>query len=336
MRSCNVAVIGAGRLVGRETLRVLRERQFPVGRLSVFDTVDYLGRGDVEGAEPLEPLEQAQLGGAEIVFLAATELLSVEWAPRAVAAGAVVIDLTQAFAEHPDVPLVVPEANPSAVADHVRHGIISCPAPGAIALAVTLGPIEAAAGLKRVVTATYEPVSAAGDEGIEELSAQTRELMNGRSVEPEIFPQRVAFNLIPQVGELLDGGESRAERQILTQVRRLLERPDLPISVSSVWVPTFFGQGYAVNVETEQPLGAAEACALLGQAPGVVLVDEASSDRYATAADAVGGEAVFVGRVRRDPSVAYGLNLWVTLDGTRKGAAVNAVQIAEILARDYL
>lgn len=335
MRELVLAVIGAGRLLGRELAAVLRERQFPFRECRSYDSSEYIaGPGDDPDAASLDLLDRANLEGVDVVFLCASELLSVQWAQRALDAGAVAVDLTSAFAEQEDVPLVVPEVNGEVIRGRELSPIVCSPVPGAVALAVSLKPIEEAAQLRRVVVAAFEPVSTADQAGIEELSEQIRALFNGRSVEPKVFPHRIAFNLIPQVGELLAGGDSRFERQVSAQTRRLLDRSDLPISVSSVWVPTFYGHGYAVNVETETPLSAEQARALLREAPGVMLVDEAAANEYPTAADAVGTEAIFVGRIRDDSSAPNALNLWVAIDGTRKGGAVNAVQIAEILARD--
>ena len=333
-----VAVFGATGVVGRALQSTLREREFPVSEWRLFDSVDRLGdAADEDWEVPLLPFDRVDLGGVDLVFMCTTEVTSVEWTPRAVAAGAVVIDLTQAFADQPDVPIVVPEVNPGAVAEHRARGVLTSPVAGATALSVVLKPLDAAAQLKRVVAACYESVSSAGDAAVEELAQQCRDLLSGRSAEASVFPHRIAFNVIPQVGELLSAGKSRGEWQIESQTRRVLELEDLPITVTSVWVPTFFGQGYALNVETEQPLDAAEACAILRSAPGVLLTDDSAAQLvYPTLIDALDTEATYVGRVRDDPTVPSGLNLWLAIDGVRKGGAVNAVQIAELIIRDYL
>jgi aspartate-semialdehyde dehydrogenase len=331
-----VAVVGAAGVVGREVCGVLDERGFPTAGLRLFESVDGLGEVLGDRAEPLELIDPARLDGVDIAFMCATEKVSAEWTPRAVQANAVVIDLTQIFAEQADVPIVVPEVNPDEVGGYLERRILTSPVPGAAALSVVLRPLEDAAGLKRVVVTTLEPASNAGRAGIEELSRQTTDLMTGRSVDPEVFPCRVAFNLIPQTGQFLNLGRARGEWQITSQIRRLLDLPDLAMAVTSVQVPTFYGHGFAVNVEMHSPVDAASAVALLRQAPGILLVDDLAANVYPTLIDAVEHQAVCVGRIREDASVACGLDLWVTVDGTRKGSAANAVQIAEILIRDYL
>ncbi len=332
-RSYTVAVIGAGSLVGRELVDVLRERQFPLERCRLLDTFEALADAEFDENAEVESVDEANLGGVDLAFLCGSPALSQAWAPRAIEVGAQVVDLTQAFADRDDVPLVVPEVNPKA-AGAFGGSIVASPCAGAVALSVVLSPVLVAGGLRRVVVAGYEPVSSAGQHGIHELSQQTAGLMNGMDIEATVFPHRIAFNVIPHVGEFLPSGVSRTEWEIESQTRRVLGQPNLPISVTSVRVPTFFGQGYALNVETEVELAADEARALLREAPGILLIDDLAASAYPTLIDALAQEATYVGRVRNDPSVAYGLNLWVTIDGIRKGAAVNAVQIAELTLRN--
>jgi len=331
-----VGVVGAADVIGRELRHALRERLFPISDLRLFGSAEDLAAVTEEDEVAMDLLDQAKLAGMDIVFISATETVAAEWAPRAVDARAVVIDLSQVFAEQPDVPIVVPEVNADAVADYGERGVITSPTPGAVAMSVILQPLANAGQLKRVVVTAMEPASTCGQAGIDELSSQTGALMTGRSVEATVFPYRMAFNLLPQVGQFLDNGGSQGERQVELQTARVLGIPDLPITVTGVQVPTFFGHGYAVNVAMEGPLESPEAAALLRDSPGVLLVDDVTSNAYPTLVDAVEGGAVCVGRIRDDPSVPYGLNLWVTVDGMRKGAALNAVQIAELLIRDYL
>jgi aspartate-semialdehyde dehydrogenase len=331
-----VAVIGAAGLVGRAVRAVLDERGFPVAALRLFESVGGLGEVLDEQAEPLEPMDRSRLDGVDIAFMCATERVSAEWTPQAVEANAMVIDLTQVFAEQADIPIVVPEVNPGDVEGCLERRILTSPVPGAAALSAVLKPLDDAAGLKRVVVTALEPASNAGRTGIEELSRQTAGLMSGCSIEAEVFPCRVAFNLIPQTGQFLDPGCARGEWQVTSQTRRLLDLPDLAMTVTSVQVPTFYGHGYALNVELHNGFDAVAAIALLRQAPGILLVDDLATNSYPTLIDAVEHQAICVGRVRDDATVACGLDLWVTVDGTRKGSAVNAVQIAEILIRDYL
>lgn len=330
-----VVLIGAGSEVGRELAAVLRERAFPVEEWRLYDDApEEQVFDDDEGGEEILPLSAVEVERADVVFLCGEAVLAADWAPRAVGEGALVIDLTQGLAEHGDVPLVVPEVNPAALAEGLERGMLACPIPSATALAVVLKPLDAAAELKRVVVASFEPVSSVGRAGIDELAQQTRDLLSGASPDITVFPQRIAFNVIPQVGAFVSGGRTRGEWLIESQTRRLLALPDLPIIVTSVYLPTFFGQACAVNVETERPLDAAAARLLLRQSPGLLLSDEHGADSYPTLADVIGSEATHVGRVRDDPTVPFGLALWVAIDGLRKGAAVNAVQIAERALRE--
>jgi aspartate-semialdehyde dehydrogenase len=324
-----VVLIGAGSEIGRELCAVLRERAFPVEEWRLYDDAPEDQGFDDEGGEEIFPLAEVEVERADVVFLCGDPSLAAEWASRAVAEGALVVDLTQGLADDAEVPMVVPEVNASALTDGLDRGVLACPVPTATGLAVVLKPLDEAAELKRVVVSSFEPVSSRGRPGIDELVGQTRDLLGGVSPEIAVFPQRIAFNLIPQVGDFVSGDRTRGEWLIESQTRRVLELPDLPIAVTSVYVPTFFGQACTVNVETERPLDAAAARALLRQAPGVLLSEEGGGERYPTLADVIGGEATHVGRVRDDPTVPYGLALWIALDGLRKGAAVNAVQIAE-------
>jgi aspartate-semialdehyde dehydrogenase len=289
-----------------------------------------------EAEAPLEDTAQIGFDGVDLVFLCSEEPAAVEAGRRALESNGIVVDLAQAFSDQPEVGVIAPEVNADAVAAYVNRGVLTSPVAGAVALSIVLKPLDRAAQLRRVVVSSYEAAASAGWSGVEELAEQTRGLMNGQSVEPAVFPQRMAFNLIPRVGDLLAAGKAQGEWQVESQTRRLLELPDLPISVTAVRVPTFHGMGYSVNVETEAPLDAASAREVLRAAPGVLLSEDSSSSPYPTLIDAVEIDATCVGRVRDDPTVPCGLNLWATIDGSRKGGAVNAVQIAELVIRDYL
>jgi aspartate-semialdehyde dehydrogenase len=329
-----VAVIGATTILGREVRSVLHQRRFPVDAWRLCDSCDRYGDENAEAQ--LEDTGQINLSGVDLVFLCSDEAVAVEAARRAIESNGVVVDLVQAFSDQPEAPVIVPEVNADAVAEYVQHGVLISPVAGATALSIVLKPLDRAAQLRRILVSSYEPAASAGWEGVEELAEQTRGLMSGQSVETAVFPQRMAFNLIPRVGDLLTAGKALGEWQIESQTRRLLALPDLPISVTGVRVPTFHGHGYTVNVETEAPLDAAAAREVLGAAPGILLSEEGSSSPYPTLIDALEIDATCVGRVRDDPTVPSGLNLWVTVDGSRKGGAVNAVQIAELVVRDYL
>jgi aspartate-semialdehyde dehydrogenase len=327
------AVVGANGTVGREIVEVLGERQVPIAECRRIDRVDLSDQSESEWDNDILDVDQADFDGVDLVFMCATPETTRTLAPGAVRAGARVIDLTQAYADDTSVPLIVPEVNVHVLSEQHDLDIVGCPVPGAIGLSVVLRPLEDAARLQRVVVAGYESVSHAGRAGIAELSRQTAELLNGQAVETNIFPQRVAFNVIPQVGKAFSDGVAISDRQIEQQTRTILALPELPIVVTSVIVPTFFGAGFVVNVQTESALSASDARQVLREAPGILLIDEPQSNAFPTFADCVGQEATFVGRVRDDGSVAHGVSFWIVLDSIRKGAAVNAVQIAELLLR---
>jgi aspartate-semialdehyde dehydrogenase len=328
-----VVLIGAGSEVGRELAAVLRERAFPVAGWRLYDDASDDRMFDEEDSgEEIFALAEVDVDGADVVFLCDHPAAAPEWAARARAAGALVIDLTQSLSDSGEAPLVVPEVNPELIAEGVERGMLACPLPHATALAVALKPLDGAAELKRIVVTAFEPASAAGRAGIDELAQQTRDLLSGESVEASVFPHRLAFNIIPQVGDFVSGGRTRGEWLLESQLRRVLDLPDLPIAVMSVYVPVFFGQVCVVNVETERPFEAPAAHALLLESPGLLVSEDA--DAYPTLADLIGSEATHVGRIRDDPTVPFGLTLWIAIDGLRKGAAVNAVQIAERALRE--
>lgn len=326
-----VAIVGAASELGREVQEVLDSRGVVVADWRLYDTT-----GEAEDADTsslptdLLPLDEVELEGVDVVFLCGPSEVAREWSDRGREVGALVIDLSQGLSEA-EASLIVPEVNADLIGETIGRSVFACPVPGATALAVTLRPLDVAAGLRRVVVTALEPASYRGTAGVDELATQTRQLLTGESVEPAIFPHRVAFNLIPRVGDEMAGGRVRGEWDIAVQTRAVLGLPDLPLAVTSVQVPTFYGQGYALSVETERQLDATAAADVLRGAPGVLLVEDAVGP---TLADVVGSEATQVGRLRDDPTVPYGLALWVTIDGLRKGAAVNAVQIAERALRE--
>jgi len=326
-----IAIVCAASDVGREILAVLRERAVPVEEFRLFDD---LADGD-DASEPadddevIRPLADVDFAGVDAAFLCARPDQASEWAARATAAGALVIDVTQALAEAGEARLIVPEVNADAIEEALESGIFGSPVPTAVGLSVLLKAIDDPAELKRVAVTSLEPVSQLGRPAVEELVEQTRALLNGQSPDVQVFPHRIAFNVIPQSGEFVSGGRTRGEWLIESQTRRVLDLPDLPIAVTSVCVPTFFGHAAAVSIETERPFDADAARAVLREAPGLLLHDESGSSSYPTFVDVIGSDATHVGRLRDDPTVPFGLGLWVAIDGLRKGAAVNAVQIAE-------
>jgi aspartate-semialdehyde dehydrogenase len=333
----SVAVVGATGLVGAEIVSSLEERQFPIADLQLYASLrsagDEVRCGELTSRVDL--LERARFEGTDLAFFAAAEQVSAEWVERATQAGTVVIDTSQLLADDEDVPLIVPEVNAADIGGYADRLVIASPDAPAIALAVALKPLHEAAGVTRVVCSTFESVTRAGRAGIDELQRQTVELMNGRSVENELFAHRIAFNVLPQIGELLAGGASRGERQVAAALRRLLADPSLPASITRSYVPVFYGAALSVNVETATKVTAAQAREMLRAAPGVLLQDDASSLQYPTSAEAVVQDTTLVGRLR-DDEWGNVLDMWIAIDNIRKGAAVNAVQIAELLIRDYL
>lgn len=333
----SVAVVGATGLVGQQILDLLGERGFPIGALQLYASLrtagDLMRYGGVSAR--VDPVDGARFDGTDLVFLASGERVSAEWAPRATQAGAIVIDTTQLFAGDIDVPLVVPEVNASCLAGYDVRGIVASPDAVAIAGSIALEPIRTAAGLTRVVASTFEPVSGAGRAGVDELQQQTVELMSGRSVDPALFSHRIAFNLVPQIGEILAGGAARDEANTVHALRRLLDAPDLGASVTRVRAPLFYGTAISLNIETAEPLTAAAAYEIWRSAPGMLVEDDVNAAKFPTPVDAVGQDAICLGRIRADEATNV-LDVWIVFDNVRKGSATNAVQLAELLIRDYL
>lgn len=338
-RELTVAVVGATGAVGSEVVRTLEERLFPVGELRLVASARTAGAlVDWRGSSVrVDELDAALFEGVDLAFFCAGGAVSAEYAPLAVDAGAVVIDKSSHFRMHPDVPLVVPEVNAGDLAE--RHlGIVASPNCTTIPMVVALKPLADAAGLARIVASSYQAVSGGGKRGIDTLSRETINLLNMRDVSDgetsSVFPRRIAFNCIPQVDAFLEDGSTKEEAKVIAETRRVLHLETLPVAVTCVRVPTFYGHSVALTVELEQAMDPEEARRLLREAPGVVLCELGDEMPYPTAADVGGTDAVYVGRVREDPSHPHGLQLWVAADNVRKGAALNAVQIAEIVARD--
>ncbi len=338
-REFSVAVVGATGAVGTEVLRTLEERIFPVGELRLFASPRSAGariewRGD---SLLVEVVDGDRFEGVDLAFFCAGGAVSAEFAPRAVDAGAIVIDKSSYFRMDPDVPLVVPEVNGDDLQQRER-GIIASPNCTTIPIVVALKPIADEVGLARIVASSYQAVSGGGKRGVDALSRETVNLLNLReawtSEDDSPFPQRIAFNCIPQVDAFLPDGSTKEEAKVIAETRRVLHLETLPVAVTCVRVPTFYGHSVALTVETEQPIDPEDARRLLREAPGVILCDLADEVPYPTAAVVGGTDAVYVGRVREDPSHPRGLQLWVAADNVRKGAALNAVQIAELVIRD--
>ncbi len=334
----NVAIVGATGAVGEQMREVLEEREFPVGELRLLASERSAGQFlPFKGQDiRVEVLHENSFEGIDIGLFSAGGSVSAEFAPAAVAAGAVVVDNTSQFRMEPDVPLVVPEVNAKAIAQYKNRGIVANPNCSTIQMVVALKPIHDAARIKRVVVSTYQSVSGAGRRAMEELSQQVAALFNGREVKREKFPHQIAFNCIPHIDAFTVGGYTKEELKMINETRKILGESSLAVTATTVRVPVFCSHSESVNVETEKKLTVADVKALLREAPGIIVADEPEDNVYPMAIDATGKDATFVGRIREDNSIPNGLHLWVVADNLRKGAALNAVQIAEILIRDYL
>jgi aspartate-semialdehyde dehydrogenase len=333
-----VAVVGATGNVGREMLTTLAERDFPADAVVALASSRSIGREVSFGEDEIlkvEGLDTFDFRGTDIVLSSPGAKVSGEFAPRAARAGAVVIDNSSCFRMEKDVPLVVPEVNPQAIAHYQRRGIIANPNCSTIQLVVALKPLHALARIRRVVVATYQSVSGAGRAAMDELFNQTRAVYVNDTVKPEHFTKQIAFNVIPHIDDFMEDGSTREEWKMVAETRKILD-PDIAVCATCVRVPVFIGHAEAVNIEFEEALSVEMARSALRRAPGVVVVDHRADEGYVTPFEAAGEDQVYVSRIRRDPSVAHGLALWIVADNLRKGAAVNAVQIAEILARDHL
>ena len=329
-----VAVVGATGAVGETMLSILAERKFPVSEVIALASARSVGSEVKFGDEDIEVQDLATFdpAGIEIALFSAGGDISKQYAPKFAAAGAVVIDNSSAFRYDDDVPLVVAEVNPEAIGNRPR-GIIANPNCSTMQMMVALKPIHDAAGITRINVATYQSVSGAGRSALEELGRQTAGLLNFHSAEPERFPVQIAFNLIPQIDAFLDNGYTKEEMKLVWETRKILGDDSIQVNPTAVRVPVFYGHAEAVNVETTKKLTADEVRGLLAQAPGIEVVDERVPGGYPTpVTHASGTDPVYVGRIREDESHPSAINLWIVADNIRKGAALNAVQIAELVA----
>ncbi len=334
----NTAIVGATGAVGEQMREVLEERRFPVGEIRLLASERSAGQSlEFDGRQHrVGVLNENSFEDIDIALFSAGGSVSAKYAPLAVSAGAVVVDNTACFRMAPDIPLVVPEVNASAIGDYTNRRIIANPNCSTIQMVVALKPIHDAARIKRVVVSTYQSVSGAGRQAMEELSQQVAALYNSKDVEKKKFPHQIAFNCIPHIDVFMEDGYTKEEWKMIHETRKILGEPSLAVTATTVRVPVFFSHSESVNVETEKKLTAAEVKSLLRQAPGIIVADEPENNLYPLALDATGKDATYVGRIREDQSVQNGINLWVVADNLRKGAALNAVQIAEILIRDFI
>ena len=332
-RMYSVAVVGATGAVGEAMLAILAERQFPVGTLHLLASERSAGEKLTVGGRQIvvQDLATFDPAGVDIALFSAGGSVSKQYAPAFAAAGAVVIDNSSAYRYDDDVPLVVAEVNPEKVHDRPR-GIIANPNCSTMQMLVALAPIHRAAGIERINVATYQSVSGAGRSAMEELGRQTAAMLNFQPHEPARFPVQIAFNLIPHIDEFMDNGFTKEEMKMVWETRKILGDESIRVNPTAVRVPVFFGHSEAVHLETTRKLTADDARALLEAAPGVEVVDDREPGGYPTpVTHAAGTDAVYVGRIREDPSHPHGLDLWIVSDNIRKGAALNAVQIAELV-----
>ncbi|PJK13394.1 aspartate-semialdehyde dehydrogenase [Lysobacteraceae bacterium NML120232] len=332
----NIAVVGATGAVGETMLSILAERRFPAAHVIALASERSAGSLLAFGDDELEVQDLATFNpaGVDIALFSAGSAISKEYAPKFAAEGAVVIDNSSAFRYEADVPLVVSEVNPEALKQRPR-GIIANPNCSTMQMLVALKPIHDAFGIARINVATYQSVSGAGRSAMEELGRQTAQLLNFQGAEPEKFPVQIAFNLIPHIDEFLDNGYTREEMKLVWETRKILGDDSIQVNPTAVRVPVFYGHSEAVNVETRAPVTAEAVRELLRQAPGVEVVDEPRDGGYPTpVTHASGQDPVYVGRIRQDQSHPRAINLWIVADNIRKGAALNAVQIAELVANE--
>ncbi|KHL25751.1 aspartate-semialdehyde dehydrogenase [Croceibacterium mercuriale] len=334
-----VAVVGATGNVGREMLAILAEREFPMDEVAAVASSRSIGMeieiGDSGRKVKCKSLEHFDFAGWDIALFAAGSGPTKEYAPKAAAAGCVVIDNSSLYRMDPDVPLIVPEVNPDAIDGYTARNIIANPNCSTAQMVVALKPLHDAAGIKRVVVSTYQSVSGAGKAGMDELFEQSRAIFVGDPVAPAKFTKQIAFNVIPHIDSFLDDGSTKEEWKMVVETKKIMD-PKIKVNATCVRVPVFVGHSESINIEFEREISAEQAQDILREAPGIMLVDKREDGGYVTPVEAAGDGATYVSRVREDPTVEFGLSLWCVSDNLRKGAALNAVQIAELLGRRHL
>ena len=334
----SIAVAGATGAVGNQMIRCLEEANFPVRSVKFLASSRSVGRslrfkGDLIA---VEELKEDSFKGVDIALFSAGGGTSQRFAPLAARDGCVVVDNSSAWRMDPEVPLVVPEVNPHAIAQYTQKGIIANPNCSTIQMVVVLHPIHKEYRIKRIVVSTYQAVSGTGKKAIDELFDQTRAMINFLDFETRVYPHRIAFNCLPHIDVFLDNGYTKEEMKMVNETRKIMEDDAIAVTATTVRVPVFFGHSESVNIETKDPVVADDVKALLQNAPGVRVMDEPGKNLYPLATDAAGQDLTLVGRIRQDESIANGINMWIVADNIRKGAATNAVQIAQALAKDYL
>jgi len=338
MKEYNVAVVGATGAVGNEMVKILEERKFPVKNLKLLASERSIGKTlEFKGEEiPVEVLDEKSFEGVEIALFSAGGSVSLKYVPIAAKEGCIVIDNTSAFRMEKDVPLVVPEVNAHAIGDYKNRNIIANPNCSTIQMVVALKPLHDYAKIKRIVVSTYQSVSGTGKKAIFELEEQVRALFMNRRVEKKVYPHQIAFNCLPHIDVFLENGYTKEEMKMVNETKKIMEDETIKVTATTVRVPVFYGHSESVNVEFEREITPEKARSLLRKAKGVKVVDNPSKNLYPLAINAAGKDEVFVGRIRKDDTVEHGLNMWIVADNIRKGAALNAIQIAEILIEKYL
>jgi len=334
----NVAVAGATGAVGNQMISCLEERNFPIKSIKFLASSRSVGRKlKYKGRDiAVEELTEASFKGIDIALFSAGGGPSAKFAPFAASDGCVVVDNSSTWRMDPEVPLVVPEVNPHAVAQFRNKGIIANPNCSTIQMVVPLHPLHQEYGIKRIVVSTYQAVSGTGKKAIDELDSQTRAILNFKKHENKVYPHTIAFNCLPHIDVFLGNGYTKEEMKMVHETRKILEDDTIGVTATAVRVPVFFGHSESINIETKREVSAREVRALLERTPGVRVVDDPENNQYPLAIDAAGQDFTLVGRIRDDESIENGINMWVVADNIRKGAATNAVQIAEILINEYL
>jgi aspartate-semialdehyde dehydrogenase len=338
MKEFSVAVVGATGAVGNEMIETLEQREFPIKNLKLLASERSFGVSlSYKGREvPVEVLGKDSFKGVQIGLFSAGGSVSQKFAPIAAESGCVVIDNTSAFRMEPDVPLVVPEVNAHAIKSYGKRGIIANPNCSTIQMVVALKPLHDAARIRRIVVSTYQAVSGTGKKAIAELEGQVMAIYGNKEITHSVYPHQIAFNCLPHIDVFLDNGYTKEEMKMVNETRKILEDDSIRVTATTVRVPVFYGHSESVNVEFERPISPDEARELLSRAPGVIIADDPKKNIYPLAIYAAGKDETFVGRIRADESTTNALNMWIVSDNIRKGAALNAVQIAEILGEKYL
>ena len=337
-RAYAVAVAGATGAVGLEMIKTLEQRKFPVGSIRLLASERSEGKELRFNGKPVkvQKLTKDSFKGIQIALYSAGASRSLEFAPAAASSGAVAVDNSSAFRMDPEIPLVVPEVNPHAIAQYKKRGIIANPNCSTIQMVVALKPLHDVARIKRIVVSTYQAVSGTGLKAIDELMAQTRALLNSQEIQKKVYPHQIAFNCLPHIDSFLDNGYTKEEMKMVNETRKIMEDPTIRVTATTVRVPVFHSHSESVNIETEKKITPQQVREILARAPGVKVVDNPALNEYPLAIHAAGRDETFVGRIREDESIPNGINLWVVSDNIRKGAALNAVQIAEILIEKYI